>query len=474
MSIDFQDVTLSLTGEQHERLRAFLFPGDGKEAAAIALCGRCVGKYRHRLLIHELHEIPYEVCSERSPYRVTWPTDFIVPLLDKAEKKGLSVVKFHSHPGYFPKFSETDDAGDSDLLPAIRNYVEADVPHGSVVMLPDGSMFGRVLWKTNCFIPLNRISVAGPDIFFWDEKAATSNLSDFRASHKQAFGEGTTNLLSQLSIAVVGCSGTGSPLIEQLVRLGVGELILVDDDYVEDRNVNRIVNSTMEDARKNRPKVDVLTEAIERIGLGTKVRPYKLNLSNSEAIRAVAEADIVFGCMDTITGRFLLNLIATYYIIPYFDLGVRLEAVSDGLEQGKIREICGSVHYLQPGRSSLLSRGLVSLRKVQAEGLRQNDPASYNLQKKEGYIRGIQENRPAVISVNMFIAALAVNDFLARLHPYREQSNGDIASIEFSLRSLELFPDPEEEQCAALSSFVGTGDVKPLLNLPMLSERQIA
>jgi hypothetical protein len=471
VSTDFQDVTLSLTGEQHERLRAFLFPGDGKEAAAIALCGRGAGKYRHRILVHELHEIPYEACSERSPYRVTWSTDVIAPLLDKAEKKGLSVVKFHSHPGHYPKFSETDDAGDNVLLPAIKNYVEADVPHGSVVMLPDGSMFGRVLWKTNNFIPLRRISVAGPDIFFWDEKAVTSNISDFRASHKQAFGEGTTNLLSQLSIAVVGCSGTGSPLIEQLVRLGVGELILVDDDYVEERNVNRIVNSTMEDARKKRPKVDVLAEAIERIGLGTRVRRYNRNLSDPEVIRAVAEADVLFGCMDTITGRFLLNLIASYYIIPYFDLGVRLEAVPEGLEQGKIREICGSVHYLQPGRSSLLSRGLVSLDKVQAEGLRKNDPASYSLQEKEGYIRGVQENRPAVISVNMFIASLAVNDFLARLHPYREQSNSDIASIEFSLRSLEIFPDPEEKPCAALSGFVGTGDIKPLLNLPMLSDK---
>ena len=34
--------------------------------------------------------------------------------------------------------------GDERLLPMIRGWVEADVPHGSAVMLPDGQMFGRV------------------------------------------------------------------------------------------------------------------------------------------------------------------------------------------------------------------------------------------------------------------------------------------------------------------------------------------
>jgi hypothetical protein len=32
---------------------------------------------------------------------------------------------------------------------------------------------------------------------------------------------------------------------------------------------------------------------------------------------------------------------------------------------------------------------------------------------KEGYLRGVEEDRPAVISVNMLFAALTVNDFLA-------------------------------------------------------------
>ena len=60
-----------------------------------------------------------------------------------------------------------DDKGDARLLPMIRGWVEADVPHGSVVMLPDGQMFGRVLNATGGFDPIYCISVAGDDLHFW-------------------------------------------------------------------------------------------------------------------------------------------------------------------------------------------------------------------------------------------------------------------------------------------------------------------
>lgn len=462
-------VTLSLTAEQHLQLRVHLFPGDGKEAAAIILCGRRAGAQRHRLLAREIHIIPHGLCSNRTSTSITWSTDLISSALDKAEKEGLSVVKVHSHPSGYPDFSQTDDDGDSKLLPAISGWVEKDIPHGSVVMLPSGQMFGRTYWSSIQFDPISCISVVGPDIHFWHSDDKSETGPSFTASHAQAFAKGTINKLQSLRIAVVGCSGTGSPVIEQLARLGVGKLVLVDDDTVEERNVNRILNSTMSDAANNSSKVDVIADSIRRMGLGTIVDVHSTNLWNTEVIKAVAECDVVFGCMDTASGRFLLNTIATFYTLPYFDLGVRLDAVPDGADKGQIREVCGTVHYLQPGLSSLVSRGLVNMDRVRAEGLKRNDPDAYGQQLKDGYIQGVQENQPAVISVNMFIASLAVNDFLARIHPYREMPNTDIASIEFSLSSLEFYPEPEDESCSMLRNSVGAGDVEPLLLLIELS-----
>lgn len=242
------------------------------------------------------------------------------------------------------------------------------------------------------------------------------DVLDFVASHAQAFDEGTIERLRRLSIAVVGCSGTGSPVVEQLLRLGVGEIVIVDGDRMEVRNINRILNSTMQDVEEERLKVDVQGDAIERTGLGTQVIPLGKNLWDPEVVRVVAECDIVFGCMDTVDGRFLLNALATYYTLPYFDIGVRLDAFRQGPRKGKIREVCGTVNYIQPGKSSLMSRGLFTMNQVAAAGLRRNDPAAHAQQVRDGYIAGVEGNRPAVISVNMFAASLAVNELLARIH----------------------------------------------------------
>jgi proteasome lid subunit RPN8/RPN11 len=375
-------ITLSLSGEQHAQLRNHLFPSDGNEAVAILLCARRTGDRRHRLLVREIYKMPYEECV-RTPSEVTWRTSFIEPILDEAERECLSVIKVHSHPCGYPKFSETDNESDKILLPMIRGWVEHDVPHASVVMLPDGQMFGRA-FDAQGFRPLEIINVVGDDLLFWYHDSEVSDVPNFAASHAQIFDDGTIERLKRLSVAVVGCSGTGSPLIEQLVRLGVGEIVLVDDDHIEDRNLNRILNSTMSDAECKRLKVDVLGDFIERVGLGTRVIRLASNLWNADVVRSVAQCDLVFGCMDTVDGRFLLNALATYYTIGYLDIGVRLEANNSNENKGAVREVCGTVHYLQPGKSSLLTRDLFSLEQVAAAGLKRNDPNAFQQQLSDG------------------------------------------------------------------------------------------
>lgn len=463
-------VTLSLTGDHHKRLKRHLFPGDGKEAVAIVLCGRRAGDRRHRLLVREIHEVPYGAC-DRTAAHVTWPPEVMDDWLERAAALRLSVIKIHSHPTGYAAFSAADDAGDARLLPMIRGWIEADIPHGSVIMLPDGQMFGRILCANRVLVPIAAINVVGDELHFWYPDAGSIELPSFVASHAQAFDEGTIERLRRLSCAVVGASGTGSPTTEQLMRLGVGEIVIVDDDRMKERNVNRILNSTMQDVRDERLKVDVLGDAIDRANLGTRVIRLPTNLWDPDTIRSVAQCDVVFGCMDTIDGRFLLNTLATYYTQAYFDVGVRLVAVREGLLAGAIGEVCGTVNYLQPGRSSLMSRGLFSMTEVAAAGLRRLDAHAHAQQVRDGYIAGVPEHRPAVIAVNMIASGLLAHELLARLHPYREEPNNVYASVIFSLASMELIPEPEEGICSILRDKVGLGDTTPLLGQPELSER---
>lgn len=156
------------------------------------------------------------------------------------------------------------------------------------------------------------------------------------------------------------------------------------------------------------------------------------------------------------------NRIATFYSMPYIDVGVRLDA--DG--RGGISGISGAIHYLQPGRSSLLSREVYTMDQVEAEGMRRTNADLYQRQRKEGYLRGIQEDRPAVVTINGTFASLAVQELLARLHPHRNRPNGEFAYIGGSLTEVQLYTESEGEPCRVFASSVGIGDVNPLLNMP--------
>jgi hypothetical protein len=249
--------------------------------------------------------------------------------------------------------------------------------------------------------------------------------------------------------------------INELIR----RCIIMFEQRIEEKNLNRILNATIEDARCDRLKVDVLRDAIVRMGLETNVIALGERLNTRAAVCAVADCDVVFGCMDGVEGRHLLNRLAVFYSLPYFDMGVRLEA--DG--QGGIDQVSSGVHYLQPDRSSLLSRGVISLERLRAEEMHRIDPTGYREQLRVGYLRGVPEERPAVISVNAMTAAVAVNEFLARLHPYRLDPNGDFATVFVSLTQGSMHRESDDGECSALAPHVGRGDVEPLLDRPELS-----
>jgi ThiF family/Prokaryotic homologs of the JAB domain len=455
--------SLRMTEAHLAALRSHLFPGDGKEAVALLLCGRRKGADRNVLTVKKVVPIPHDVCDRR-PDRVTWPTDFVDPLLGEAYGRGYGIVKVHCHGIDYRRFSTTDDQSDKSLFSAVTSLLHDELPHASVIMLPDGDLFGRVLGGDGAILaPLTSVMAVGDDLRIWTEHRWST--SSFSVRHAQAFGSGTTEILHTLSVAVVGCSGTGSVVVEQLARLGVGRIVLVDPDVVEEKNLNRILNSGKEDVYLGRPKVHVLASAIARMGLGQEVIPLQKNLLTPEAVRAVAECDVVFGCTDGVEGRHILNRLATFYLMPYFDVGVRLDA--DGA--GGIDRIAGAIHYLQPGLSSLLSRGVYDMGRVDAEAMRRTNPGMYRRLVREGYLRGVDEDRPAVISVNTFFAALLVNEFLARLHPYRNHPNGAYAYVGANLSEMQFYPEGETAPCQVLQRHTGKGDVVPLLERASLS-----
>lgn len=457
---------LRVSGKHFQMLQQHLFPGDGKEAVAVALCGRCEKNGLSVLLTHKIELIPHNECKRFEDF-IQWKTERIISLLEQAEKNNMAILKIHSHPSGYPKFSKVDDDSDFEFFKSVFGWCDYDGVHGSAVMLPDGEIFGRVFTHEIKHSPFNKISVSGDVIHIWN-KSANKVSDEFSLRTIQAFGEGTYSKLKEMKVGVIGCSGTGSPTIEQLVRLGVGSIVIIDPDKVEKKNLNRILNTTMSDAVNGRTKAETLSSVIEKIGLGTKVISLVANLFDSiEALHELITCDVIFGCVDSVDGRHLVSQLTNFYLIPYFDIGVRLDA--DG--KGGINNIIASVHYIQPSCSTLLSRGLYTEKRLFDDGLLRQDPTEFAKRERMGYVHNANVDRPAVISINMQISSMAIIELLNRLHQFKEDAPTKYAKVMMDYCGGCIENAPEESFVQDLSSakWAGRGDCKPFLRMSELS-----
>ncbi|NVN97364.1 ThiF family adenylyltransferase [Candidatus Nomurabacteria bacterium] len=462
----YMQYQLRFSGKHFQTIQQHLFPGDGKEAVAVVLCGRFEKNGLSILLTHKVELIPHKECI-RDNDKILWKTDRIIHLIETAEKHKMAILKIHSHPNSYPYFSKIDDVSDSELFKSVFGWCEYNGVHGSVIMLPDGIMFGRVFTPELKQFPINKISVAGDEISILGKTYEKTN-DEFSLRTVQSFGEGTYTKLRDMTVGVIGCSGTGSPTIEQLVRLGVSTLVIVDPDRVEKKNLNRIINSTMANAVAGTYKVKMLSKSIKKIGLGTKIISFASNLfDNTEILNELIKCDVIFGCIDSVDGRHLLSQLTNFYLIPYFDIGVRLDA--DG--KGGIKSISANVHYIQPGCSTLLSRGLYTEKRLFEDGLLRQDPEEFAKREKVGYVHNANVDRPAVISINMQISSMAVNEFLNRLHPFKEYSPGHYAKVmmDYCDGCIENAPEWSFVQDKNSDKWAGRGDCKPFLRMPELS-----
>lgn len=65
-----------------------------------------------------------------------------------------------------------------------------------------------------------------------------------------------------------------------------------------------------------------------------------------------------------------------------------------------------------------------------------------------------------------------MNEFLARLHPYRYDDNAESAVVRNSFISNTIFREPEDAASGSFFMHIGKADLRPLLSMPDLSEAE--
>ena len=398
----------------------------------------------------------------RKPDLIVWPGERLAEAQDRAEREGMTLVLIHSHPGGLFEFSDTDDTSDDFVMSNLFAGWLGTVPPvvGSAIMVPGGAIRARCYTDTGRRENMS-VRVAGNEILHYRPGRANT-------ASAIAFGDDMSLELRRRTACIIGVSGTGSPTAEQAARLGFGRIILIDFDRIERKNLNRILNSTIDDAAAGRFKVEMFAAAIARYRDDVEVLPLGKTIMSRDAVIAASQADVIFSCVDSSEGRQIADLIAQAYLIPLIDMGVTIPTRQSKDGKRAVSDVLGRIDYVQPGCSSLGSRRVYTPESLRAEYLSRVAPAAHADEVAEGYIKGIHSEAPGVIALNMRVAAAAMLEYLARAFPFRHEPNELYARTVFSVAEMEEERFAEQHFQGSFSHVVGIGAIEPLLGLPVL------
>lgn len=156
--------------------------------------------------------------------------------------------------------------------------------------------------------------------------------------------------LELASAAVIGCGALGSAISEMLARAGIGELHLVDRDYVEWSNLQRQQLFAESDAARLLPKVEAAKHRLLDIRSDLRLHIYLDNLDASLMRRLASSCSIILDATDNFETRLIINDAAFEAGVPWI--------------YGACAGASGTVFPFVPGRSPCFRCLLPSLPSV--------------------------------------------------------------------------------------------------------------
>ena len=130
-----------------------------------------------------------------------------------------------------------------------------------------------------------------------------------------ALTEAECNLLRGMRVAVIGCGGLGGHLIDQLARIGVGFIRVVDGDVFEPSNLNRQLLSEV--PLLGTGKAQAAADRIARVNPDIQVDAIHAFLTQENAAKILDDCHAVLDGLDNIESRKILSAACRKAGIPY-------------------------------------------------------------------------------------------------------------------------------------------------------------
>src|SRR5262252_9561028 len=106
-------------------------------------------------------------------------------------------------------------------------------------------------------------------------------------------GEAGQSRLAGAKAAIIGCGALGAIQAETLARAGVGRIVLVDRDFVDESNLQRQIMFEERDALDRLPKAVAAADRIARVNSSIQVTPIVADLTYENVEEIIGGANVL-------------------------------------------------------------------------------------------------------------------------------------------------------------------------------------
>lgn len=380
-----------------------------------------------RYVVRDLQPVPDSAYLSRGHAHASLSPGFCIDLSNRARVQGMGILVAHTHPGEaaLQSFSTVDDQGEQPM----RDYFGRRVPTGPHF----AAMFTRIGGQCRKLgtQELARIQLVGKDVRWLSHEQLPAHEPQARfARQVLAFGTAVQTTLASLRVAIVGLGGTGAFIATELAHLGVDNFFLIDPDFVEETNLNRLVGATPED--RGTPKVDLFARRIQAINPDAECDVAVADVVDDAFAKRLLDTDFIFLCTDSHASRAVVNQIAYQYLIPSIDMGVAIHT-----RDGKVTHVVGRTQMLSSGMACLVCAGWINSSQVRIEMM------TAEQRRNDAYFPGETVDQPAVISLNGAVASMAITTFLSAMAALPSEARMiHYDAIRGSMRPTVMSPTP--------------------------------
>ncbi|WP_330474645.1 ThiF family adenylyltransferase [Terrabacter sp. C0L_2] len=376
-------------------LHEHLFTGDG--GGAVLLARRVDGPRGPRLLVTTL--IPAVTGTDYVDGTFghhALSATFVRDAALRARATSQAYIAVHAHPGVGSvQFSKIDLASHERGYPALRQITGQIV---GALVLAEGAAAGDLWLPDGSRTDVSGVVVPGNNLLRLHPTPARVASADPAADRQvRLFGDAGQATFMAMRVAVVGLGGAGSLIVEYLARLGVGHLVLIDDDRVAKDNLNRLTGAALSDV--GRPKTEVAADNARRANPNITLDLHEATLGPNTAT-LLTSCDWIFLAADTAGARHYANKVIEENLIPGTQVGVKIQVHDDGT----IGQIHAAARPMVPGSGCLWCNGLVDPTELALDHLPREEA------RQARYLNEVPA--PSVITLNTLAVAEAVNHFM--------------------------------------------------------------